>query len=142
MYGNTPRSKEIDGIVYKKCKYCEEYKTLDQFYKNERFYLGCQHYCKICVSVYSKKRNTKDKNRDSTLSKYSLTKEEYQKLYEEQSGRCLICFELNEILHVDHCHITNVIRGLLCRTCNIGLGVFKDNPRLLISASAYLMRKF
>jgi hypothetical protein len=40
--------------------------------------------------------------------------------------------------HIDHCHTSNRVRGLLCHNCNVGIGNFKDAPDLLRSAAAYL----
>jgi hypothetical protein len=40
-------------------------------------------------------------------------------------------------LAVDHCHNTGKIRGLLCYACNIGIGLFKNNPEILYQASLY-----
>lgn len=59
---------------------------------------------------------------------------------------CAICKEPQSVLlkgelkrlAVDHCHKTKKIRGLLCDNCNKGLGLFKDKPELLNSASEYL----
>lgn len=58
-----------------------------------------------------------------------------------QSGRCEICTaEFTETPHVDHSHVTGRVRGLLCDSCNLGLGKFQDDPALLRLAAAYLER--
>lgn len=73
------------------------------------------------------------------LKKYSMTESDYQKMLKEQGGVCAICGKIDERrLSVDHCHITKRNRGLLCRTCNIALGMFKDSPSLLRKAILYL----
>lgn len=55
-----------------------------------------------------------------------------------QSGRCAICSDPMMSPHVDHCHETGVVRGLLCSECNHGLGKFKDSPARLLAAADYL----
>lgn len=61
-------------------------------------------------------------------------------LIEEQGGLCAICREAKP-LQRDHDHTTGFIRGLLCRECNIILGIAKDSPDLLRRAVAYLERE-
>ena len=61
--------------------------------------------------------------------KFGMTVEDYDRLLAEQGGVCAICGGLpsrTKHLHVDHCHETNRLRGLLCDACNLGLGKFKD----------------
>ena len=41
---------------------------------------------------------------------------------------------------VDHCHATGKVRGLLCHPCNAGLGFYRDDPRLMREAAAYIER--
>lgn len=57
-----------------------------------------------------------------------------------QGGRCAICRRVvaSKFLRVDHCHVTGVIRGLLCQRCNPGLGFFQEDPDLLNRALEYL----
>jgi hypothetical protein len=64
-------------------------------------------------------------------------------MYEAQHGQCKICntFKMNRgrgRLVIDHCHSTGDVRGLLCHSCNVGLGFFRDNPKFLESAATYL----
>ena len=63
-------------------------------------------------------------------------------MLEAQNGRCKICGTDtpmgNGAFHVDHCHMTNKVRGLLCHKCNVGLGHFNDNISLLSTAILYL----
>lgn len=73
------------------------------------------------------------------LSKLGVTKADYDREFKKQKGRCGICRQKPERrLNADHDHETNKFRGLLCKTCNIGLGYFKDNPALLEAAAMYL----
>lgn len=69
-----------------------------------------------------------EKARRNSLKRYGITPEEYHKLLESQSGGCAICGSTDSkrkgsrYLFVDHCHDTGKIRGLLCNTCNVGVG--------------------
>lgn len=98
--------------------------------------------------IYSEtKRIQREENFDSTfngdifLSKYGISHKEYDLMFKSQGGACKICRnEFDYRLHVDHCHNTGKVRGLLCRGCNTGLGHFKDDVQLLREAINYLMR--
>ena len=72
-----------------------------------------------------------------------LTIDEYDKMLENQQGKCAICGGGREkqkySFSVDHCHATGKIRGILCSNCNAGLGFFKDNPQSLTNALTYLI---
>lgn len=71
--------------------------------------------------------------------KYGLTPEQYDEMLEAQGGGCAICGTPpgDIALHVDHCHETGRVRGLLCFPCNAGLGQFKHDPELLLAAASY-----
>jgi hypothetical protein len=70
---------------------------------------------------------------------YGITPEQYDALLQEQNGLCAICKERPVAkLCVDHDHPTELIRGLLCRLCNLGLGHFKDDIARLRAAIVYL----
>ena len=93
-----------------------------------------------------KRRRSKPETKEHLKSKrleyrYGLSKEQYQQMVTDQQGKCLICEEPQTHLHVDHDHKSNKVRGLLCGSCNRGLGMFKDSSLILIRASKYLKRK-
>lgn len=53
---------------------------------------------------------------------------------------CMVCGGTTSrgALHIDHCHRTNEVRGVLCSNCNFGLGSFKDSVSILLKAVLYL----
>ena len=60
-------------------------------------------------------------------------------LLKEFGNECMICFvDVSHNPQLDHCHDTGEWRGVLCRDCNIGLGMFKDHTPRLINAILYL----
>jgi len=68
--------------------------------------------------------------------------DQYEALLLEQDYRCAICGtsedKLTKRMAIDHNHETGTVRGLLCSTCNTGLGQFKDSAAVLRAAIAYL----
>ena len=61
----------------------------------------------------------------------------------KQGGGCGICAITtpgNARWHGDHDHVTGKFRGVLCGRCNMGLGLFRDDPKLLVAARRYLKR--
>lgn len=70
--------------------------------------------------------------------KHRCTKERFDELLAEQDGKCAICGRSPERLFVDHDHTTSLVRALLCRYCNSGLGFFGDDPHRLRAAAQYL----
>jgi hypothetical protein len=84
-----------------------------------------------------------EQTRAHTLkSRFGITLIEYDALAAKQGNKCALCekpqADLNRPLSVDHCHTTGMIRGLLCRRCNCGVGLWDKNPVLLDEATMYL----
>lgn len=117
----------------------------------------------LCMACYQRARRIDQTpaeiRRANLWTKYRITPEEYDALRAEQAYRCGICgideadVDLARVggrprrdgqpllkvpLAVDHDHKTGRIRGLLCPSCNAGLGAFGDNPTRLGAAIAYL----
>ena len=69
--------------------------------------------------------------------KYGLDEGGYAKMVIKQKEKCAIC-KRKRPLCVDHDHKTGKVRGLLCRDCNLGLGMFNDDPNLIKKAILFL----
>ena len=138
-------------MLTKQCGKCGLVKPGDSFAKGKR--PGkLRSYCTECHTIYCRRWREKQKKdnlvayrsaeRRANLARYRITPEDYSKLLVEQHYSCAICDGppngKGNRLHIDHDHETNEIRGLLCHSCNTGLGLFKDDPSLLQRATAYL----
>jgi hypothetical protein len=131
----------------KRCRKCGDEKPLSDFSPDKKNLDGKKGWCKACMREqikmirlknpekysieYSRRANLK-----SRLKGYGLTLEDYDHLSKDGCHICGGQEKLNFAL--DHCHKSGKFRGLLCRWCNNGLGHFKDDPKLLERAIAYL----
>ena len=138
----------------KHCPKCDQTKPRAEFGLRGANAQGKRYsksYCKVCENLLTitKSRGNPEKvaasNRKAALDRYfSMTPEEFAELSDVQGGVCAICHEepvAESRLHVDHDHSSGVVRGLLCRGCNHGLGNFRDSPELLLRAIEYLARE-
>jgi hypothetical protein len=72
-----------------------------------------------------------------------ITVAEWLSFWEACDGACPGCrrpLEKGQLTHVDHCHATGTVRGLLCSECNHAVGKTKDDPETLRRLAAYLER--
>jgi len=146
--------------TYRQCKSCNLSKKASSFYlrkDNSKI----RSICKECHSQYMKKywadpKNkakkkewfkgyiAKNKNRykDRHLKyTFDLPYGSYDGMLNKQKGKCAICLRMpyeHKRFAVDHNHKTGIIRGLLCDNCNVGLGKFFDNIKILTKAIRYL----
>jgi Recombination endonuclease VII len=95
--------------------------------------------------LLKKKADYQTRREQVCARKYGITIGEYNELITACNGRCPLCkIPFSELFKeqpcVDHCHATGVVRGILCRACNMGLGHFKDNAKLVRAAARYLER--
>ena len=117
-------------------------------FKNKEAYKDYYKKNKEAIAAYKKDHYEKNKEAYAAYSKnyyvlrkYGITLAEKKKIKDEQENKCKICyqnFSSDVEPHVDHCHTTGEIRGLLCIRCNLGLGYFQDNPLALVRAAEYL----
>lgn len=88
------------------------------------------------------RRKYPERDRDQKLRRrYGIGLAEYNQMLEDQDFKCLVCkIDIeSKTAHVDHNHATKRVRGLLCHHCNTGLGLFKDQPSVLVDAATYLV---
>ncbi|MFE2997969.1 endonuclease domain-containing protein [Nocardia sp. NPDC059246] len=138
----------IGSVVLKTCTQCHTGKPIDEFYKHGMGDPDKRHpWCKDCTKARTNLRriNNRDEikkqERTREARKYGLTLDEAEKYWYQ--GACDVCGMAqnkanSDILHIDHCHTTDKIRGALCIGCNLGIGSFKDSPERLRAAAHYL----
>ncbi len=118
----------------KKCAHCKEEKPLSEFSKRSRLRGGINYNCRKCALQQGKESKYR--------TRYGLELEEKEKMVFLQNEKCVICgddISGERKAVVDHDHNTNVVRAILCQSCNKGLGCFRDDPEILEKAKAYLL---
>jgi hypothetical protein len=84
-------------------------------------------------------RTPAERKHAALMSQYRMTLEQWHTMLVAQSGRCGGCGDPMTSPHVDHCHDTGAIRGLLCTFCNSSLGYAKDDVDRLRGLIDYLL---
>jgi hypothetical protein len=104
-----------------------------------------ESYCKACVKAARKPAilTPEYARRHHLKHRYGITPEQYEEMLGKQGGGCAVCGTRfpggnSTNFHVDHCHKTGRVRGLLCRKCNHALGLVDDDPELLRALADYL----
>ncbi len=143
----------------KKCSQCNQVLSWDKFsyrVQDKQRYLRSQ--CKNCsltswnkwAELHPEHKEAKiisDRKCHQNTKKFhrrGITKDQYLIMLEQQSGCCAICKKPprdNHDLAIDHNHKTNLVRGLLCKECNRGLGLFGDNIKTVQNALQYLQER-
>jgi hypothetical protein len=160
-YSPHPRWRAPEGQKY--CPKCDTTKDLEAFGNNRAQFDGKQNYCKpCCVATVtasrhkdptSHRRSSKawreanpERNKDNHAKwRYGLEHGSYAEMLAQQNGKCAICFTDKpgknlERFAIDHCHKSNVVRGLLCENCNRAIGLLKEDTDIIESAIKYIKR--
>lgn len=131
------------------CYHCKKRKPIEKFVKDKSRRIGYVRTCRSCKKEMSTqyrienpeqaKKSAREWKRRMRYAEIGISEEGYQELFKRQGGRCAICErKVKTRLSVDHDHKTGRVRGLLCVTCNQGLGYFKDDASTLHRAIAYV----
>jgi len=143
----------------RRCGRCKKVKHYSQFHKNRAKRGGIGGYCKKCrkeryqetekgAGYEQRRRHYYETARwKSLLLQYGVTQEQYEEMHQAQNGLCAICGKPETYqwrgtvrrLAVDHDHKTGAARGLLCTSCNRGIGNLGDDPEMLKKAIEYLL---
>ncbi len=125
------------------CPKCETWLDHKYFGAKTSSASGLDDLCKPCKTEYN--RPYKVTWRRKHL--YGISNETFKKLWDEQKGLCAVCerpllFKSTRKAKtcIDHNHVTKQVRGLLCDSCNRGLGFFFDSLELLQKAIEYLKK--
>lgn len=142
-------SAKVKPMEKKTCTECGIEKLLEDFSLHSKGRGGRNPKCKECKNKQARHyfeqnrvrllavKNTR-RNNVTRFTQYGITQDEYLQLYKDQDGQCKICGAQRATLPIDHNHKTGKVRGLLCHSCNFGLGHFQDSVQLLTNAIAYL----
>ncbi|MET9967588.1 endonuclease VII domain-containing protein [Streptomyces sp. NPDC006356] len=114
---------------HKHCRGCGEVKPHSEWHRKTSAADGLASRCKACKAVTGPAGHLR--------RKYGLTEAQRDEMVASQMGLCVICLKAPAV-HVDHCHKTGRVRGVLCFNCNSGLGLLRDDPDVINRAADYL----
>lgn len=123
------KSNKIRNLKNKKCCACQNE------FKPRASHQFC---CQICVPFTSQARGR--------WNSFRMTQQMYDDLWNSQNGQCVLCFKKlldlpSHLVHLDHCHKTNRVRGILCAWCNRSIAIIERHPGWGFRAENYLVEK-
>jgi hypothetical protein len=153
--------------VKKRCSKCGTDKLLIEFGESVDTADGLFSWCKSCQRVYLRQRRhatrpepdpltskivhrvqlekhekrLQARKRSRLLHMYGITQQQHERMLEAQGYLCALCgceLTADAVPSVDHSHETDIIRGIVCRKCNLMIGLAEDDPKLLYLGIKYL----
>lgn len=153
---------DLPSETSKSCTKCGQIKSLSAFVKDPAKPGGRRARCKACHAEGVRRRKAANRDVENQRNRewhhankgrwsptqrrarwlrarYGLTLERHGDLEQLQGGCCAICREpFDKTPRVDHDHATGMVRGLLCHSCNVALGHFRDSPAIVAQSLRYL----
>lgn len=137
-YQGNPCYKGHSGLRYLRSNNCVECSRLHKIKNKERHQKNNKEY---------QIKNKEKLKANERKRLYGISEQEYNNLLSKQNNKCAICKQEETAksskgngirrLSIDHCKKTKKIRGLLCFSCNLGLGYLKHDPNFLRIAALY-----
>jgi hypothetical protein len=97
---------------------------------------------RVYVKTPTKEEQRESRRWTSIYSLYRLTRGQWQAIFERQHGCCAICGtsqdDLGYTLEIDYDHVSSTVRGLLCKKCNLGIGMFGEDVENINKAIRYM----
>lgn len=142
-----------NGIEFKWCGRCKQFKPISEFSKHSGKWDGLQERCNNCRhQQYQEQGKETQRNKDpevkkkarrkSVIRSYGLELEDFENMLKIQNNRCAICGseDWGKVSpSIDHDHKTGIVRALLCNRCNRTLGFLEDSPSLAMKMYKYLL---
>jgi len=137
------------------CKSCDNARRSSQYKspskeQNRAKYLKYREQHLARAKALRDSWSEEDKLRERLKRNYSTTLEQYYEMLNSQNGVCAICKTIPDVFVVDHDHkccgyvgangksCGKCNRGLLCHSCNKGIGMLNDDRQILLNAIEYL----
>jgi hypothetical protein len=118
-----PEVSKVAPPTLKECRSCGEMKNIEDYPHFSNSEAGRKNTCKVCSQKLSNVRRKLRMENPPPVE-----------------GNCPICKQYTTDWILDHCHFKDSFRGYICNSCNLGLGRFNDDPRLLKRAIKYLSK--
>lgn len=136
------------SLRLKKCPKCGQTKDETKWAFRDKEHKLFSAYCKECDRVrktlaarerFKDPEQRKKENHRQRLWSKGITQEQYNNMMQEANNSCQICSSSQNLV-IDHCHSSKKVRGILCWSCNVALGHFKDSEEKLKAALEYLCK--
>jgi len=142
---NEPTTAHISSCMIRKtCRKCHVSKDAADFGIDRSKSDGLKSYCRDCARKYAQQRRHDSKS-EHYLRQYGITEPEFERLLSEANNECQLCDKKltrnrgsSDAAVLDHCHVTQRIRGVLCNSCNMLLGRLEKQPLLISRIQRYL----
>lgn len=137
------------------CNTCKEVKPFHHSSKKNGTKRGYSHKCKVCHNRYVRetwykkngesqrsatKKYKKDNRYKVLASRYGTTEDVISNLFIKSDYACEVC-KSEKDLCVDHCHNSGDVRGILCKSCNMSLGLLREDSERILSLAKYVEDK-